>query len=113
MASGDTKLKAFDFFKEYSIQQITLALAVIVFSAAFYKDILGGASNYHLLLVCSWGLFVISIIFGLIVIGRLTSLLNYASDAKDLEIYDAAGFAAIQLGLRPLIKVSKYEPNIT
>jgi hypothetical protein len=111
MASGDTKLKAFDFFKEYSIQQITLALAVIVFSATFYKDILGGASNYHLLLVCSWVLFFISILFGLFVIGRLSYLLNdadkknlvvidiykAATDEKNLDIYDSARLASIQL----------------
>jgi hypothetical protein len=89
--------EAFDFFKEASVQLITLALGAVVFSATFYKDILAGASRHHLLLECSWGLFVLSILFGILVVGGLSWQLNYATDENDLDIYSSRWTALIQL----------------
>ncbi|MGA2410135.1 MAG: hypothetical protein ABSG46_07065 [Candidatus Binataceae bacterium] len=97
MDSGDTKLKAFDFFKEAATQLITLALGVVVFSATFYKDMITGASRHHIVLECSWALFLVSVIFGILVVGTLSWQLNAAGDPKALSIYSARWTAAVQL----------------
>ena len=86
MSSDDPKLKAFDFLKEATVQQITLALGTVVFSATFYKDILSGHSKYHLLIEGSWLLFAFSIISGVLVVGALAWQLNDTAN-QNLDLY--------------------------
>ncbi len=88
MASGDPKLKAFDFFKEAGVQLITLALGTVVFSATFYKDIVSGEPRHRWIVESSWIFFFLSILFGVGVLGALASELNEATEAKDLDIKD-------------------------
>ncbi len=87
MAAGDNNLKAFDFVKESAVQLITLASGAVVLSATFYKDVLVGAPRHRLLQEWSWGLFLLSILSGIGVLGALGSELKRTADAKDLDIY--------------------------
>jgi hypothetical protein len=87
VAAGDNNLKAFDFVKESAVQLITLASGAVVLSATFYKDVLVGAPRHRLLLEWSWGLFLLSILSGIGVLGALGSELRRTADAKDLDIY--------------------------
>ncbi len=87
MDSGETKLKAFDFFKEAAVQLITLASGALVLTATFYKDILSGATGYHVLLECSWALFFLSVASGIGVLGALSTELNDAAGAERLQLY--------------------------
>src|SRR6266704_2249267 len=87
MESGESKLKAFDFFKEEAVQLIALASGALVLTATFYKDILSGASRYHFLLECSWALFFFSFTSGIVLLGALSFELNGADEAQQLELY--------------------------
>jgi hypothetical protein len=84
---AETKLKAFDFAKEWTTQLFTVASAVVVFSATFYKDILGDVHKFPIILELSWLLFLISIGIGFLVIGAISRELNDAGDATKLNIY--------------------------
>jgi len=89
LPEGDTKLKAFDFVKDWAIQLITLASAILVLSATFYKDIFSGAPVHRWLLEWSWFLLFLSILAGISVLGALSYELNEALEAKTLDVYRA------------------------
>jgi hypothetical protein len=89
LPEGDTKLKAFDFVKDWAIQLITLASAILVLSATFYKDISSGAPVHRWLLEWSWFLLFLSILAGISVLGALSYELNEALEAKTLDVYRA------------------------
>lgn len=85
--AGETKLKAFEFVKEWTTQLITVASASLVLSATFYKDMVKGSPSYPTFLELSWFLFLISIVLGIMVLGALSAKLNKATEAADLDVY--------------------------
>jgi hypothetical protein len=86
---GETKLKGVEFVKDWAIQIITLASAIPVLSATFYKNIFLGAPEYRWLLDLSWVLFFIAIGPGIFVLGALSHELNDAPGVESLNIYKA------------------------
>jgi len=85
--SKETKLKAFEFTKEWATQLITVASAILVLSATFYKDMIGGVPACPRLLEGAWFLFLMSIIFGILVLSSLVGNLNVAVDENELDAY--------------------------
>lgn len=69
--------KSFDFAADVSKQLITLSTAIITVTITFSKDILGGVTdtNKYWLLV-AWGMFVVTIFFGVWTLMALTGSLE-------------------------------------
>jgi len=74
----ENQKKAFDFSADLTKQLITLATAIITLMVTFSKDIIGGVSGSCILylLLATWALFIISVLFGLLTLGALTANLD-------------------------------------
>ena len=73
----ENQKKAFDFAADLTKQLITLSTAVITLSVTFSKDIIGISKGWRLyLLIGIWGLYFLSILFGLLTLMSLTGNLD-------------------------------------
>jgi hypothetical protein len=72
--------KAFDFAADTVKQLITLATGIIALTITFSKDFLGDTEEGRGLLMWSWGLYLISIIFGIVTMLALTGILGRRKD---------------------------------
>lgn len=73
----ENQKKSFDFAAETTKQLITISTAIITLTVTFSKDILGGAENApKTLLVWTWGIFIASIICGVMTLMTLTGTLQ-------------------------------------
>lgn len=61
---------------EWTKQITTLASGTLVLSATFIKDIFKGTVEHQILLICSWVLFAVSAIFGILLMGNLCYLFS-------------------------------------
>lgn len=83
MEQKDLYTKSFDFAADVAKQLITLATAIIATTITFSKEILGVSDNDNtIMLLLSWILFVVSIIFGLMTLMALTGILAETSDSR-------------------------------
>ncbi|WP_313002792.1 hypothetical protein [Chryseobacterium gleum] len=75
--------KAFDFAADTVKQLITLATGIIAITITFSKDIIGASmlTNSTLIFI-SWGLFILSIFFGILALLALTGTLDPISQAN-------------------------------
>lgn len=99
----EMKLKSFDFAESTSKQLITLSTAIVAFTITFGKELFGGVNNKTALivLIVSWLLFILCIVFGVWTLMALTGSLDKTTrtiqeDKEDKEI-----------------EVSIYDRNIT
>lgn len=73
----ENQKKAFDFASETTKQLITIATAIITLTVTFSKEIIGGAENApRSILVWTWAVFILSIIFGICTLMTLTGTLQ-------------------------------------
>ena len=74
---SESQKKAFDFAQELTKQVITLSTAVITVTISFFKDIFGATvpSLAKILLACGWGVFTLSIVFGVMTLMGMTGSL--------------------------------------
>lgn len=76
--------KAFDFANDLTKQLITLSTAIIALTITFTKDIIGTVSDEaKLFLMISWGIYLLSIIFGVWTLMALTGSLEPVKKPKD------------------------------
>lgn len=69
--------KSFDFAADVSKQLITLSTAIITVTITFSKDILGGVTDTNKYwLLAAWGMFVVTIFFGVWTLMALTGSLE-------------------------------------
>lgn len=77
MAENDIKIKAFDFASDTTKQLINISTAIIALMVTFSKDIIGETKNIHTgLLIWTWAIFIVSIIFGVLTLMALTGTLQ-------------------------------------
>ena len=81
-AEIDLRKKSLDFTLEWSKQIITLSTGIVVLSATFLSDMPSIKIGSVNLLRISWGLFIVSILFGIVVIGGLIAQLNQGKPEK-------------------------------
>ena len=77
MADKDIRFKAFDFASETTKQLVTIATGIIALMATFSKAVIG--ENYTLektLLFWTWGIYIFSILFGVLTLMALTGTLQ-------------------------------------
>jgi hypothetical protein len=76
-AIDESTKKAFDVLLELVKQGITLAIAIITVTAAFVKNIVGDPidTTVKSLVLASWGLFLVSVLCGFVVILVLSKML--------------------------------------
>lgn len=73
----ENEKKAFDFAADTTKQLITIATGIIALMVTFSKDVIGETKNSHItLLLWTWGLFIVSIIFGVVTLMALTGTLQ-------------------------------------
>ena len=71
------KEKAFDFASETTKQLITLATAIITLTVTFSKDVIGSINQeLRIYLAVTWGIFILSIILGILTMMSLTGTLD-------------------------------------
>ena len=79
--------KAFDFAADYSKQLITLATAVITFMVTFVQDVFSGPAFWQkVFLLAAWGLYLLSIGFGIWKQMALTGNLAPQAGSPDFNI---------------------------
>lgn len=84
----ENQKKSFDFAADITKQLITLSTAIITLTVTFSKDIVGvGDTLPKILLVWTWGIFILSIFFGILTLMALTGTLQPLSKEKK-EIKD-------------------------
>ena len=77
--------KSFDFAADVSKQLITLSTAIITVTITFSKDILGGGTDTNKYwLLAAWGMFVVTIFFGVWTLMALTGSLE-PIEGNDIE----------------------------
>lgn len=76
--------KAFDFASDLTKQLITLSVGVIALTVTFVKDVKGTA---HTLLVVSWAIYLVSILFGVATMMALAGNLERPGDNAKPSIY--------------------------
>ena len=75
--ASDPKLKPFDFASDTSKQLIALATGVTAVTVSFAKDVLGGVTDWpRTVLGIAWGVYLISVISGIVTIMALTGQLT-------------------------------------
>jgi len=73
----ENQKKAFDFAADTTKQLITISTAIITLTVTFSKDILGSSNNSpKTLLICTWAVFILSIICGVLTLMTLTGTLQ-------------------------------------
>ena len=80
----ETSKKAFDTITEMTKQLLTLASAILTLTIAFAKDILKPAPSKHAidLIQWSWGLYLLSIVCGILTLGTVAGTLANAANAQ-------------------------------
>lgn len=77
----ENQKKSFDFAADTTKQLITLATAIITLTVTFSKDIIGvGDNSPKTLLVWTWAIFILSILFGILTLMALTGTLQPLSN---------------------------------
>jgi hypothetical protein len=85
--STDDKRRALDGVSDLTKQLITLAVGTIVLSGTFLKDVLGGGEiggTELSLLLCAWGLLLISVWTGVQTLGQYVNLM----DSSECDVHD-------------------------
>ncbi|QCK16540.1 hypothetical protein [Mangrovivirga cuniculi] len=78
--------KAFDFAADTSKQLITLSTAIITLTITFSKDIIGVANiSNSSSIFWAWGIFILSVIFGIWTLMALTGSLQPMKNVKTIE----------------------------
>ena len=91
----ENQKKSFDFASDTTKQLITLATAIITLTVTFSKDIIGvGDSSPKTLLVWTWGIFILSIFFGILTLMALTGTLQPLE--KEVNKKDKAASGEVQ-----------------
>ena len=80
-------MKAVESALEWSKQITTLATGTLVLSGTFIKDLFSGQIVWKGLILSCWIAMCLSVLFGIIYLGSLSSLLTRASKAVELDIY--------------------------
>jgi len=102
--------KAFDFASDVIKQLITLATGIIAITITFSKDIVGASMlTDSLAIFISWGLFILSVFFGILALLALTGTLDPISpsdpplvpsvNAKSIKLYTSIQILTFILGL--------------
>jgi hypothetical protein len=79
----ENQKKAFDFAADTTKQLITISTAIITLTVTFSKDILGSSINSpKTLLICTWAVFILSIICGVLTLMTLTGTLQPLNNEK-------------------------------
>lgn len=82
----ENQKKAFDFAADTTKQLITISTAIITLTVTFSKDILGNSvDSPKTLLICTWAVFIVSIICGVLTLMTLTGTLQPMTKAKSDE----------------------------
>ncbi len=81
----DEKIKAFDFAADTTKQLISISTGIIALMVTFSKDIVGNSINSKGLLTWTWGIFILSIIFGVFTLMALTGTLQPIKKPKKGE----------------------------
>jgi hypothetical protein len=77
MEDKDIRFKAFDFASETTKQLVTIATGIIALMVTFSKDVVGeNYSSEKTLLFWTWGIFILSILFGVLTLMALTGTLQ-------------------------------------
>jgi NADH:ubiquinone oxidoreductase subunit 6 (subunit J) len=74
--TDEKKIKAFDFAADTTKQLISISTGIIALMVTFSKDIVGNSINSKGLLAWTWGIFILSIIFGVLTLMALTGTLQ-------------------------------------
>jgi len=86
MNNRDLKFKAFDFASETTKQLITIATGIIALMVTFSKDVVGqSVASEKTLLLWTWGIFITSIIFGILTLMALTGTLQPKANNQSTE----------------------------
>jgi hypothetical protein len=89
-----TEYKSVDLALEWSKQLMALATGSLVLSATFLKDLFGSSVGWIPLLLISWFLFILCILFGMLFMGALCSLVD-AGGKGSIYSQPALAFALI------------------
>ncbi len=89
-----TKLKAFDFAQDVVKQLITLATGIIVITITFLTEVFSDTEGVGWLQI-AWGLYFLSIPFGIASLMNMTGNLN--SDNPDIGKASIRTFAGLQI----------------
>ena len=99
----EMKLKAFDTVLEWSKQIVTLAAALLILSTTFIRNVVPDPAKMDAggFLTAAWIILLVSVLFGICVMGGLASSLNKAKDDKELDVFVAPirGMSMIQFVL--------------
>lgn len=90
MGTQDAKLKAFDTVLEWSKQIVTIAAALLIFSTTFIKEVVPDSETMSAqgVLIASWSTLLISVIFGICVMGALAASLNETQNVDELDVFE-------------------------
>lgn len=83
--TDEKKIKAFDFAADTTKQLISISTGIIALMVTFSKDIVGNSINSKGLLAWTWGIFILSIIFGVLTLMALTGTLQPIKKQKKEE----------------------------
>jgi hypothetical protein len=100
MANEVDKTKPFDYVQDATKQVLTLSTGVVTITISFLKDIVSEApTDARAALFIAWGLFAVSILFGVATLLNLSGNVGAAADKKSKGIYGPGirTFSALQL----------------
>lgn len=100
MSESDRFTAAFTYASEKTKQLITLATSILAITITFSKDVLGGVIAWAVLpLFVAWILYLVSIVAGVQLLGRLAARLQAAPIGPEtLDEHDIDGCARWQVG---------------
>lgn len=81
---------------EWSKQILTLATGTLVLSGTFIKDIFKSSIKNPNLIMFSWILMSLSILFGILFLGKMVNILN-EKKGEEVDVYSAKGVGIIHV----------------